>query len=93
MPGPGEILDRILLRSDPRQSGIVERSAVRAAETAAFGRRHTGETEIGKLRQCVAKDRCRFRRAENAEPAGPAGSAVDIEISAEFRIVGCRLFK
>jgi len=93
MPRHIKILDRILPHSNAGQTGRVERSAVRSAETATTRIDSARNTKIGKRLKGFPQDGSCFRRTEYAHAACTAGAAVDVEISIEFRPLGFRILE
>src|SRR5262249_37941506 len=84
VPRVEEILDRVLAHADPGQTGLRERSAVRAAETTALVGDGSGHAEVGKRRDRLAKNVSVFSGTENASAAHAPRARVNVKVTVEL---------
>ena len=87
------IIKRILRQPNSRQSGVVKRSAVRAAGPPAVARCGSHESPIGKRHHGLANHvRCR-RWPKYACASRLPGAGINVEIRIQFRVLRLLVFK
>lgn len=87
------VFNRVLAHADAGQAGLIERSAVGAAEVAAARGGCAVDAEVFKGREGLAQEGRGFGRAKDACAVGLAGASVYVEVTREFGEVWFGIFR